>query len=134
MKKLTKVLYQMSHVLELAMGIFVFIAIIINGITVFQGLGALWQDRMAAHTFSDFLEQVLNLVIGIEFLKMLLKPNTDTILEVLVFVIARHMVVGTTTSVEDFLSVLSVGVLLMIKKYFGNQKLEEKSQEPFLKE
>jgi len=35
------------------------------------------------------------------------------------FVIARHMVVKTTTSFEDLLSVLSVAVLLLIRKYAG---------------
>ena len=69
--------------------------------------------------FMEFLELVLNLVVGVEFLKMLLRPSTDTILEVLMFVIARHMVVKTTTSFEDLLSVLSVAVLLLIRKYAG---------------
>ena len=53
---------------------------------------------------------------------MLLRPNTDMILEVLVFVIARHMVVRTTTSWEDFLSVTSVLALLLVQKYLDKQK------------
>ena len=54
------------------------------------------------------------------------------------FVIARHMVVKTTTSFEDLLSVLSVAVLLLIRKYAGgplfaskrvkDQVREEKSE------
>ena len=76
----------------------------------------------------EFLELVLNLVIGVEFLKMLLRPSTDTILEVLMFVIARHMVVKTTTSFEDLLSVISVAVLLLIRKYAGNQLISGKKE------
>lgn len=121
MKKLVDGLYQFSQVLELIMGLFVLAAIIINGIMVMQEFAAFWHEGMTESAFMEFLEQVLNLVIGIEFLKMLLRPNTDTILEVLLFVVARHMVVKTTNSLEDLFSVISVGVLLMIRKYFGNQ-------------
>ena len=81
--------------------------------------GIFWTGRMEHGAFMEFLELVLNLVVGVEFLKMLLRPSTDTILEVLMFVIARHMVVKTTTSFEDLLSVLSVAVLLLIRKYAG---------------
>ncbi len=134
MKKLVDGLYRFSHVLEVIMGLFVLVAIIINGITVMQEFGTFWSDRMTEGAFMGFLEQVLNLVIGVEFLKMLLRPNTDTILEVLVFVIARHMVVKTTTSLEDLLSVVSVGVLLMIRKHFGNQPItgETEDKEPIV--
>lgn len=44
----------------------------------------------------EFLDAVLGVVIGVEFLKMLCKPNTANIIEALIFVIARHMIVQTT--------------------------------------
>lgn len=125
MRKAIDGLYRFSHVLELLMAVFVLAAILINGVTVFQEFGIYWQNRMEQGTFIEFLELVLNLIIGVEFLKMLLKPNTDTILEVLIFVIARHMVVRTTTSLEDLLSVISVGILVAIRKYFGTFRQEK---------
>ena len=88
MKKIVDGLYRFTHVLELIMGLFVLAAIMIEGITVMQEFGIFWTGRMENGAFMEFLELVLNLVIGVEFLKMLLRPSTDTILEVLMFVIA----------------------------------------------
>ena len=128
MKKIVDGLYRFTHVLELIMGLFVLAAIMIEGITVMQEFGIFWTGRMENGAFMEFLELVLTLVIGVEFLKMLLRPSTDTILEVLMFVIARHMVVKTTTSFEDLLSVISVAVLLLIRKYAGKQLISGKKE------
>ena len=106
MKKIIDTLYRFTHVLELIMGLFVLAAILMEGIAVIQEFGIFWTGRMEHGAVMEFLELVLN-------------PSTDTILEVLMFVIARHMVVKTTTSFEDLLSVLSVAVLLLIRKYAG---------------
>ena len=122
MKKLTDGMYRTGQILEIIMGFFVLAAVVIGAVKLVPEFLLLWQEQMNTELFLEFLEMILNLVIGIEFLKMLLRPNTDMILEVLVFVIARHMVVRTTTSWEDFLSVTSVLALLLVQKYLDQQK------------
>ena len=122
MKKLTDGMYRTGQILEIIMGFFVLAAVVIGAVKLVPEFLLLWQEQMNTELFLEFLEMILNLVIGIEFLKMLLRPNTDMILEVLVFVIARHMVVRTTSSWEDFLSVTSVLALLLVQKYLDKQK------------
>ena len=122
MMKLTYGMYRTGQILEIIMGFFVLAAVVIGAVKLVPEFLLLWQEQMNTELFLEFLEMILNLVIGIEFLKMLLRPNTDMILEVLVFVIARHMVVRTTTSWEDFLSVTSVLALLLVQKYLDKQK------------
>ncbi len=61
--------------------------------------------------FLHFLEDLFNIVIGIEFIKMLVMPKADNVIEVLIFVIARHMIIGANTSADFLLSVL--GILLL---------------------
>ena len=126
MKKLTDGMYRTGQILEIIMGFFVLAAVVIGAVKLVPEFLLLWQEQMNTELFLEFLEMILNLVIGIEFLKMLLRPNTDMILEVLVFVIARHMVVRTTTSWEDFLSVTSVLALLLVQKYLDKQKEKTK--------
>lgn len=128
MKKLTDGMYRTGQILEIIMGFFVLVAVVVGAVKLIPEFLVLWQGQMNTELFLEFLEMILNLVIGIEFLKMLLRPNTDMILEVLVFVIARHMVVRTTTSWEDFLSVTSVLALLLVQKYLDKQK--EDTEEP----
>ncbi len=70
------------------------------------------------------------IVIGIEFLQMLCRPNSDNVMEVLIFLVARHMILGDTTPVDDFVSVISVGILCALRRYLHvTRKKEEAEQE-----
>ena len=44
--------------------------------------------------FLIFLEDMFSLVVGIEFIKMLCRPSADNVIEVLIFLTARHMIVA----------------------------------------
>ena len=61
--------------------------------------------------FLHFLEGIFNFVVGIEFIKMLLKPSAETVIEVLVFLVARHMIIGSNSALDILLSVLSIAAL-----------------------
>ncbi len=81
--------------------------------------------------FRTYLDQIFNIVIGIEFLQMLCRPNSDNIMEVLIFLVARHMIVSDTTPMEDFISVISIILLCVLRRYLHvtreKMKAEEKS-------
>lgn len=102
------------------------IAIVINIASLVLELGEI--SLSDTHTFFEhYLKNILEAVIGVEFLKMLLKPKPDTILEVLIFVVTRHMIVQTTSVYEDLIVIISVGILLVLKKvlkkdYFNLKK------------
>ena len=67
--------------------------------------------------FRVYLDQIFAIVIGIEFLQMLCRPNSDNIMEVLIFLVARHMIVSDTTPMEDFISVISIILLCVLRRY-----------------
>ncbi len=67
--------------------------------------------------FRVYLDQIFVIVIGIEFLQMLCRPNSDNIMEVLIFLVARHMIVSDTTPMEDFISVISIILLCVLRRY-----------------
>ena len=68
-------------------------------------------------SFRVYLDEIFVIVIGIEFLQMLCRPNSDNIMEVLIFLVARHMIVTETTAVEDFISVISIILLCVLRRY-----------------
>ena len=82
------------------------------------------------------MEQIFMLVIGVEFLVMLCRPNSENVMEVLIFLVARHMIVGETTSFEDFVSVVSITILCVVLRYLriNNEKRGEKSEEEYITE
>ena len=65
-----------------------------------------------------FLERALDIVIGIEFIKMLAKHSPGSSLEVLLYAIARHMVVGHESALENLLSVGAIALIFIVRKFF----------------
>ena len=84
--------------------------------------------------FFEFIDFVFNVVIVIEFFKLLCTPGKDTLLEVLMFVVARHMIIEETSPMENLISILSIGVLFLIDLFLlGNLRFrrdlpEEKAE------
>ena len=118
MKKIVKGLQQICRILELVVAVFVLIGILAAIISLLKDnlsiFGELLEDMT---TFRHYLEKIFVLVIGIEFLDMLCLPTSDNVVQVLIFLVARHMIVGETTPFEDFISVLSIAVLFVLRKY-----------------
>lgn len=113
---------EMGMAIVVLFGILLSIYSLLKDLEVFRFLAA---DTAA---FKPFLEEIFVIVIGIEFLQMLCRPNSDNVMEVLIFLVARHMILGDTTPFEDFVSVISVGVLCVLRRYLHVMKDREKER------
>lgn len=131
MKKIVKGLQQICRILELVVAVFVLIGIITAIISLLKDDIRIFEELMNdMTTFRHYLEKIFVLVIGIEFLEMLCHPNSDNVIQVLIFLVARHMIVGETSPFEDFVSVLSIAVLFVLRKYMhnGDKKGKQKAE------
>ncbi len=129
MKKVVKVLQQICRILELVVAVFVLLGIIMAIISLLKDDIKLFEELLNDMTvFRHYLEKIFVLVIGIEFLEMLCHPNSDNVIQVLIFLVARHMIVGETTPYEDFVSVLSIAVLFVLRKYMHSGGKQSKNQ------
>lgn len=117
LEKIRKGVYIACDVMELVMVLAVICGIAVAGVTLVPELKLYWEHRLEAGSFLHYLDAIFNVVIGIEFMKMLCKPSSANIIEVLVFLIARHMIVQTTTPLEDLLSVASICVLFVLRRF-----------------
>lgn len=71
------------------------------------------------YNVQHFLSNALQLIIGIELVKMLAKHTTDSALDVLIFAIARKIIIEHSTSMLDLLlGVLAIAVLFLLKQHF----------------
>lgn len=116
-KQIKRAANLLAKVLEWVINSIVLIAIAVAIVSLWDPFMDFLSDRTAKGAFLEFLGYAFNVVIGIEFFKMLCKPDTDTILEVLMFVIARHMIITETSSLENLLTIVGVGCIFVIKKY-----------------
>jgi len=80
---------------------------------------------------NDFLAQILLLVIGVELVIMLCLHLPETLLEVLLYAIARKLLlVPKTAGVADLLlGVLAIAGIFFIKKYLMPKKGESLNKE-----
>ena len=64
-----------------------------------------------------FLEKVMLLAIALEFVKMLCKHTPSTVIDVLLFAIARQIVVEHTTTLENLIGIVALAGLFATRKY-----------------
>ena len=113
--KILKTIQKVCDIQELLVAVLVAAGLICSLILYLPvGLELLLKSGNTAE-FLIFLEDMFSLVVGIEFIKMLCRPSADNVIEVLIFLTARHMIVGGSSSLDIFLSVLSVALLYGVR-------------------
>ena len=106
-----------AGILEVVLSGIVLIALLMSIVPLLRLMPGLLTDAdsMEVHTF---LERALDIVIGIEFIKMIAKHSPGSVLEVLLYAIARHMIVGHEDAVQNLVSVGAIALIFVIRKYF----------------
>ena len=66
---------------------------------------------------NNFLSSALNLAVGVELVKMLTRQTPSTVVEVLMFAIARQMVVEHLDVTSILVGVTAIGGLFAIRKF-----------------
>ena len=108
---------QSSTLLEILLSGLVLIGLLLSIVPLLQWMPGLLVDGNEVE-IRTFLERALDIVIGIEFIKMLAKHSPGSSLEVLLYAIARHMVVGHESALENLLSVSAIALIFVVRKFF----------------
>ncbi|MFR9065744.1 MAG: hypothetical protein ACLVJH_01225 [Faecalibacterium prausnitzii] len=94
------------------------IGLLLSVVPLIRWMPGLLFDGNDVERSASFLERSLDIVIGIEFIKMLAKHSPGSSLEVLLYAIARHMVVGHESAMENLLSVGAIALIFIVRKFF----------------
>ena len=105
-----------ATLLEILLSGLVLIGLLLAMVPLLQWMPGLLFDGNDVEV-STFLQRALDIVIGIEFIKMLAKHSPGSSLEVLLYAIARHMVVGHESSMENLLSVAAIALIFVVRKF-----------------
>lgn len=105
-----------AGILEVVLSGIVLIALLMSIVPLLRLMPGLLTDAdsMEVHTF---LERALDIVIGIEFIKMLAKHSPGSVLEVLLTAIARNMIVGHGDALQNLISVGAIALIFIIRRY-----------------
>ncbi len=117
-------LYEITFFLELIVAAMVIIIII--GMIIGMAIELIQSPSLLtdASRFTHLLGTIMNIVVGIEFLKMLCRHNLDSVIEVLLFALARQLIATQHTVLESLLCVVSVTILFLVRKYLFVPKLD----------
>ncbi len=133
MHKIKTFLQHFCEILELVAAFFVLCGLVISILSLLKNDSATFAALLKdISVFRHYLEEIFIIVIGIEFLEMLCRPNADNVIQVLIFLVARHMIVGETTPYEDFVSVISIAILCLLRKYLHGSFKKDKTEQTSL--
>lgn len=111
------ILLKVSQRLEQIVAVMILLAV------TFRMIGLCWETVQVALanplnvSLSDFFAKALLLVMGIEFVKLLVLHTSAAVLHVLLFTIVRQMIVTHTSALETLLGVAAVAAIFAIKKF-----------------
>lgn len=129
LKKLTEKLQRWLEVCEIAVALLVGLGVIATLITyLLPGMLNLFRPSTGTEHFLEYLGAIFNLVVGLEFMKLLFHINSENIIEVLVILISRHMIMEAHDAIDIFLSTLSIVLLLLLKaalRWIKNASVEK---------
>ena len=116
-QKLKNIILRISSYMEITIALFlVVITIALFGkfiyAVILEGPGA-WNQG----TIHTIVQDSFNLIIALEFIRMLLKHSIGSILEIVLFSVARGLIVDHSTGIETVLIVFALGLVLLIRKY-----------------
>ena len=115
--RIKKYILGIADILETIIGALLAVSIAILVIFLFADLKLLVLEPTNKELFNTLLASAFNLVIGIVFIKVLCKHSPDTVIEVLLFAIARKLIVEHTSTIENLVGIISIGILFATRKY-----------------
>lgn len=131
-KRLGKILIILETIIAI-FTVFVLVCLLIEQIwLIFRYPGDLLE---AENSVTTYLHHMLDIVIGLEFVKLLMHLTPGNILEVLTMALSRGIIVNHGSAVENLLSIACIIGLFAAKRYLIpraelNKEMDESAPEP----
>ena len=102
------------HTLELLIA-GVTIVVLVIGLAV--NIWKVAAEPTAFYNTTEFLHAVLNIVVGLEFVRMLIDMTPANTLEVLIMATARQIIMNHESSMALLIGVVCIGILFAIRRF-----------------
>ena len=115
--KFRSAILKFAQAMEIVMAVIILAAIVLGAVLLMAGLAEDMRGGLAAFSVTDFLSKALMIIMGVEFIKMLMLHTPRAVTDVLLFAIARQLVVNHSSAVDTLLGVAAVALIFVIKKF-----------------
>ena len=118
--KAVSTLLKSAWVLELVIAVFILIVTVVQ--MVLTGKDSLTSLLAGQFNLDQFLAGAMNIIVGLEFMKMLILHTPRAVTDVLLFAIARQLVVSHSTPTDTLIGVSAVALIFVIKKFLHTKE------------
>jgi uncharacterized membrane protein (DUF373 family) len=109
-----KIINKLVHVLEYAIAVMTLLVLL--GLLGFE-IYRMFSIEGYFNSANEYLHNVLTIVVGLEFVRMLINLTPANTLEVLIVAIARQVIVNHDNPLSNIACVLCIGGLFAIRKF-----------------
>ncbi len=110
-------IYSFSFYMEMIISFILTLVIIILSARLLVDAMNMTLSAESEDVFSFVLGNAMNLAVGVELIKMLCKHTPGTVVEVLMFAIARQMIVAHASVIDTLIGVICIAILFATRKY-----------------
>lgn len=118
-KKFNKFFYTLVHILEYAIAVLTIVVLI--GLLGYE----IYKMFTVEGYFSSsdvYLKNILTIVVGLEFVRMLINLTPANTLEVLIVAIARQVIINHESALSNIVCVVCIGGLFAIRKFLISKR------------
>jgi hypothetical protein len=127
MKQVLKHAEKIMSGFEVVIGALILVAIIIRTVEVISHtVGA--PLHILQTEFETILSLAFGLIIGIEFTKMLYRHTPESVIDVLLFALARQMVIYNEQVFNLLIGVVAIVILFAARKFLVSRRITEEEE------
>lgn len=115
-ERINTFLKKLTSILEIVIAFILAAGIIIMLIQLVMSFANL-PDLNKYPNYDDLLTTCFNLIIGVEMIRMLYLHTPETVFEVLLFAIARYIIIDHASPLNTLLGVIAITVLFATRKF-----------------
>ncbi len=113
-KKSARSFHKLIHVIEFLIALLTIIVLIgVVGVEIYK----MFTTEGYFDTANTFLHNILTIVVGLEFVRMLINLTPANTIEVLIVAIARQVIINHNDPLSNIACVLCIGGLFAIRKF-----------------
>ncbi|MDY0323257.1 MAG: hypothetical protein RBR24_04475 [Candidatus Carbobacillus sp.] len=131
MKRANHFLSIIIHLFEWLLAIIIILAVLGEGAMMVSSLYDYIRTWELTEKFHTFLSDALLYIIGLEIALLLIKRDLILIIDIMIFTIARKVIIQNVAIWEILLAVLAIAVLYILKMYGArlSQKVRQMTAE-----
>jgi len=119
LKKLEKAMKNFILWIEILLAAFIIVTVILSGKDIIVLIHKVFMTEASAsyEILQGLLTHILLLVVGLELALMLITHSAGNVLEVILYAIARKMLISSSNTMDILLGVISLAIIFAVDKY-----------------